>query len=144
MFHCGFLLASIQWQLSINSNRRLGNCSSCDVLGNCSGTFIYFAVMIILFHRNHCYEFLTETQLFITIFQCFPVDQFWKASDEPISAQCKGSDAQLSMSVYLGGTIPHIITDAVLLVFSMPLVWKLKMRRAQKVMLVAIFALGAM
>ena len=60
-----------------------------------------------------------------------------------MSTQCKGSNAQLSIPVYLGGTIPHIITDAALLIFPMPLVWNLKILRCQKVMFVAIFALGA-
>ncbi|KAM0798171.1 hypothetical protein BDR22DRAFT_809274, partial [Usnea florida] len=79
--------------------------------------------------------------LLMTIFQCFPVDQFWKSSN--MSTQCKGSNAQSSMPVYLGGTIPHIIIDTALLMFPMPLVWSLKILKWQKIMLVAMFALGA-
>ncbi|KAM0799831.1 hypothetical protein BDR22DRAFT_822202 [Usnea florida] len=43
---------------------------------------------------------------------------------------------------FSGCTIPHIVTDAMLLIFPMPLVWKLQMRRSQKVMLTVVFALG--
>lgn len=60
-----------------------------------------------------------------------------------MSTQCKGSNAQFSIPVYLGGTIPHIMIDAALLIFPMPLVWNLTILKWQKIMFVAMFALGA-
>ena len=47
------------------------------------------------------------------------------------------------MPVYLGATIPHIIIDTALLIFPMPLVWNIKILKWQKIMFVAMFAMGA-
>lgn len=109
------------------------------MLGNCSGTFTLFDLMESLFHGDGCRGFLTKTQLFITIFQCSPIDGFW---DDLL--RCEGLDAPDSLLTYMGCTIPHIITDAGLLIFPIPLVWKFQMGRSQKVMLTGIFALGGM
>ena len=42
----------------------------------------------------------------------------------------------------MGCMISHTVIDGVLFLFPMPLVWKLQMRRSQKVTLTGIFAVG--
>ena len=81
----------------------------------------------------------------MTIFQCSPIDSFWEwdYSSVPL-LDCHGPDSGSPPGRYLGYTIPHIVTDAVLLILQMPLVWKLQMRRSQKVMLTVVFAMGGL
>ena len=44
----------------------------------------------------------------------------------------------------VGISVPHIITDVVLLGFPVPLIWKLQMLRRQKVVLTVIFTMGSL
>ncbi|KAF6238430.1 hypothetical protein HO173_003397 [Letharia columbiana] len=80
--------------------------------------------------------------LFITIFQCSPINSFWEwdYSSGPVPLKCNGEDPGFPIPQYIA--IPHIVTDAMLLIFPMPLVWKLQMHRSQKAMLTMVFALG--
>ena len=52
MLHISLLLASFQLQRSVNPIGRLADCSSCNVLGNCSGTFTLSDLMVILFYQD--------------------------------------------------------------------------------------------
>ena len=51
MLHISFLLASFQWKHSVNPSRPLDNCSSCNMLGNYSGTFTFFNLLAVLWRR---------------------------------------------------------------------------------------------
>ena len=45
---------------------------------------------------------------------------------------------------FIGTSIAHIITDVVLIGLPVPLISKLHIRRSQKVILIAIFAMGSL
>lgn len=67
-------------------------------------------------------------------FNCIPTKKLW----EP---QIPGGCMDLA-KFYYGIQIPNIVTDAVLLVMPMPVVWHLPISRQQKVGLSGIFILG--
>jgi len=76
------------------------------------------------------------TQLFISIFRCKPVDNFWNWSS---SYAC--TDAHW---VLLGGSVPHVATDLIMLLLPVPLVWNMQLRWSQKLILCGIFGLGGL
>ena len=47
-------------------------------------------------------------------------------------------------SIYMGTGIVHVITDFMLLLFPLLLIWKLDMSKPQKLCLIAVFALGSL
>ncbi len=72
--------------------------------------------------------------LFASIFQCVPIAAGWD-----LSTHGKCIDQK---SFFLGQAIPNAIMDFVLLIIPLPFLWKLHVRRPQKVALVVIFLLG--
>lgn len=72
----------------------------------------------------------------LTIFQCVPVGSIWSITDG--ARKCYYDNFQL----FVGLSIPHILTDVVLLGIPVPLIWNLHLYRSRKVVLTAVFALG--
>ena len=61
MLHNSFLLASFQWQRSVNPSRHPDNRDSCNVLGNNSGTFTLTDLKDTLVYGDGYRDFLTKT-----------------------------------------------------------------------------------
>ena len=72
------------------------------------------------------------------IFQSIPVGCQW---DPSAVENCKSFDI-LSYFRYL--SLPSIITDIVMLVLPMPMIWQLRLSRSQKIGLTGVFLTGSM
>lgn len=78
-----------------------------------------------------CYSITT---IFTNIFQCTPVDSNWDAS---IVAHC----VDLNTALVVLSSI-NVLTDFIILVLPMPLIWRLKTSIRRKMQLTSIFLLG--
>ena len=77
--------------------------------------------------------------MLLTIFRCTPIDTQWDLHDiHDSETDCHFGVNQL----FVGLSIPHIVTDVVLLGLPVPLIWSLHLHSSRKVILTAIFALG--
>ncbi|MCJ1244556.1 hypothetical protein MMC30_001754 [Trapelia coarctata] len=68
------------------------------------------------------------------ILSCIPIEAFWNFS---IEGNCYDG---LKWNIGIG--IPNILTDFIILVFPMPMVWRLQMRPSQKIAVSVAFILG--
>lgn len=75
-------------------------------------------------------------QALIVIFNCVPIAASW---DLNLAATGKCVDKK---SFYVGGSVPNVITDLILVIMPLPYVWELHASLAQRIVLAAIFALG--
>ena len=75
-------------------------------------------------------------RVFATLFECRPVSYFW---DRTRRGTCVDYHALLT-SV----TVINMITDVAILVFPMPIVWKLRIPRKQKVSICLVFCVGGL
>ncbi|KAF2794214.1 hypothetical protein K505DRAFT_337152 [Melanomma pulvis-pyrius CBS 109.77] len=73
--------------------------------------------------------------LFIVIFACNPVRGSWDITIT--TAKCIPVK-----SIYLGGSVPNVITDAILVMMPIPYVWRLHAPLAQRIILASMFMLG--
>lgn len=69
------------------------------------------------------------------IFTCKPVEAQWNIAIE-------GAECLDTKKVYLGASIPNVITDILLLILPVPYVWKLHAPLSQRMILVGMFSLG--
>ncbi|MCJ1352543.1 MAG: hypothetical protein MMC33_002527 [Icmadophila ericetorum] len=69
-----------------------------------------------------------------SILSCVPVAGFW---DKASPSKCINTTR-----FFLGVAIPNITTDLVILIFPLPMIWKLRMAKSQKVALMGVFTLG--
>ncbi|KAF9737394.1 hypothetical protein PMIN06_001201 [Paraphaeosphaeria minitans] len=76
------------------------------------------------------------TIFLIVIFNCDPIAGSWDLS---LAATAKCVDKK---SFYVGGSVPNVITDIVLVIMPLPYVWRLHASVAQRIVLGCIFALG--
>lgn len=74
--------------------------------------------------------------MLIVIFNCTPIAGSWDIS-LALTAKCIDKK-----SFYVGGSVPNVITDLVLVIMPLPYVWKLHASLAQRIVLGGIFALG--
>ena len=95
-----------------------------------------FGVVCLNCKNFNCNFTHLELQVFVTVFQCHPVNGFW---DLGVVATCLKTDR-----VNIGSSILHVITDVAILILPLPLVWKLRIERSQKATLSAVFALGGL
>lgn len=79
----------------------------------------------------------TITALNIVIFQCRPVRYFWDRASIP--GMCMDE-----ISAIIGISIPNIVTDFILLFIPLPLVWRLRIPRTQKLAVTGAFLLGGL
>jgi len=70
------------------------------------------------------------------IFQCDPIRKAWN----PILA---GSCIDIS-KLYLGNAIPNIITDVIIIIVPIPMIWDLKITRSQRIALCGVFLMGSL
>lgn len=76
----------------------------------------------------------TLSQVFVSIFGCWPISGFW---DDSIGARC--IPTQPYWYINAAG---HILTDIVILVLPIPAISRLKLPRRQRYILMGIFCLG--
>ena len=75
-------------------------------------------------------------QVFFDIFQCVPISSAWNPSE---TGKCLPYGA-----LVLAMGIVNIITDVIMLVLPMPLLWKLNVSKSRKWMLMIMFSLGGL
>ncbi|KAI9681517.1 MAG: hypothetical protein M1817_002801 [Caeruleum heppii] len=75
--------------------------------------------------------------IFASVFECKPVSYFWNQAIPGTEGKC------VNVNIYylLSGLIT-IITDVIILILPMPVVWKLQIPKSQKFALTGIFVLG--
>ncbi|MCJ1431485.1 hypothetical protein MMC27_000838 [Xylographa pallens] len=108
---------------------------------------IKFSILAFLFRVFHVPTFklpLSITAVIITlttvaslctaIFSCHPIHGFW---DLETPSTCIDP-----LKFYFAQAIPSIITDIILLILPLPLVWKLKVTKSQKWGVSAVFLVG--
>lgn len=88
---------------------------------------IYIAVIAVV----TCW---TLSQVFVSIFGCWPISGFW---DDSIGARCIPTRPYWYINA-----AGHILTDIVILVLPIPAISRLKLPRRQRYILMGIFCLG--
>jgi hypothetical protein len=73
-------------------------------------------------------------QFYVIFSACVPLNAFWDPTVQ--GATCH------SQSYWFANNYLHIATDLLIFILPMPVVWKLQVRMAQKILLLSIFALG--
>ncbi|KAI0481248.1 hypothetical protein GGR56DRAFT_688849 [Xylariaceae sp. FL0804] len=76
----------------------------------------------------------TLAQIFVMIFTCSPVAGYWDISLNPTCLP--------EVKIQTVNAIGNMITDVIVLLLPMPVVWKLSLKKAQKLALMGIFGLG--
>ncbi|KAI9812987.1 MAG: hypothetical protein M1832_006424 [Thelocarpon impressellum] len=71
----------------------------------------------------------------IVVGQCTPPAHFWQPKKTP------GKCINL-VRFFVGSAIPNIITDFMIVILPMPLIWRMQLKLEQKITLTAIFALA--
>lgn len=79
----------------------------------------------------------TVSVILALIFACKPIAKAWDATITGGSCINRGG-------LYLTIAITNIITDLILLILPIPLVWRLQMPRIQKLGLIVIFIIGSL
>jgi hypothetical protein len=72
----------------------------------------------------------------VTIFQCRPVSDYWKLTDVP-QPNCINQTRTL-----LAAGVVNILTDIMVVIVPIYVVWKLQLKRRQKIAVVCLFGLG--
>ena len=73
---------------------------------------------------------------FAMIFQCSPIQKAWNPT-------IQGDCIDIS-KLYLSNAVPNIITDIIIIIAPIPILWKLKVTRAQKAALCGVFSMGGL
>jgi hypothetical protein len=76
------------------------------------------------------------SQTFSVIFQCIPIDSLWGASE---ARYCVNDEA---VAISLG--VANILTDIIMLVLPLPVLWNLQMSKSRKQLLTLIFTMGGL
>jgi hypothetical protein len=95
----------------------------------------FFALVSVLQPRQDI--LLIRLQEAGVTFACKPIAGSWDLALAP-TARCISKK-----KFYLGGSIPNVVTDIILVIMPGPYVWKLHAPIAQRIVLAGIFALGA-
>ena len=74
------------------------------------------------------------------IFQCSPVSAFWSNYEFLILPYCMPA----LLKFYLGITVSDFITDVLIVILPIPVLWKLKLPLRTRIATVGIFLLGAL
>lgn len=71
---------------------------------------------------------------FVALFACIPIQKSW---DSSVPGHCR--DRQTN---FIGAAIPNIVTDFILLILPVPLLWHLQTSVRRKIGLIGVFAAG--
>ena len=80
-----------------------------------------------------CYTIAQET---ITIFQCVPISGAW---DPAVHTRAKCIPLNI---IFVAMASMNVVTDVITLSLPLPLLWRLRINKAQKFQLIGIFLLG--
>ncbi|EHK17254.1 uncharacterized protein TRIVIDRAFT_42454, partial [Trichoderma virens Gv29-8] len=85
----------------------------------------------------------TVASILTSVFQCVPISALWQQFDpvhptDPSTFTCGVNIHNL----FIGKTVPHIVTDVLILLFPLPYIWNLHLRMSQKIATACIFMLG--
>ncbi|KAI4244101.1 MAG: hypothetical protein L6R40_003085 [Gallowayella cf. fulva] len=86
---------------------------------------------------------LTVSCVFVSIFQCIPVHKFWETLGGELAPELGGRCINVRSYFVISGSI-NTITDFVLLAMPIPILWRLRTGRPQKLLLTGIFTVGLM
>ena len=78
----------------------------------------------------------SRAQVIVCIVPCIPVYGFW---DKTIPSMCYNE-----VKYFWIVSIPNIISDFLIFIFPIPLVWNLQLRVSQKVAVTSILAIGGL
>ncbi|KAL8801103.1 MAG: hypothetical protein Q9182_004696 [Xanthomendoza sp. 2 TL-2023] len=84
---------------------------------------------------------LTVACVVVTIFQCIPVYKFWETLGGKLTPQLGGQCINVRLYFIISGSI-NTFTDFVLLAMPIPILWRLRTGKPQKLLLTAIFTVG--
>lgn len=91
---------------------------------------IYLVVMIIV-------SLWTVGQILLTAFTCVPIEQLFDDRIPPTNCNPMGPVTQI-----LVNSVGNIVTDVIILLLPLPVVWRLKLNIKQKAALLGVFCLG--
>lgn len=100
-----------------------------------TGSTVWFSMLIKI-----CFvlQVVGETiWLFVIIFECRPISSVWDKSIT--NPQCLNLAA-----IYLAGAITSIVTDVILMILPMPMLWKLQMSRPKKLGIAMVFVVASL
>ncbi|PWY82709.1 integral membrane protein Pth11-like protein [Aspergillus eucalypticola CBS 122712] len=92
---------------------------------------MWFCVALTIGYRFSC------TVAFLVC--CRPVSYYWTQYADPAGGRCVYN----LYPFYIGNAAANVTTDVIILLVPMPLIWRLQMRTAQKVLVCSIFLLGS-
>ena len=72
----------------------------------------------------------------VSIFSCHPINGFWDATVKP---RCINTEA-----FFVGNAVPNIVTDIIILLLPIRMIWRLHVSRDQKLALSFVFMLGGL
>ncbi|KAL9007474.1 MAG: hypothetical protein Q9173_007269, partial [Seirophora scorigena] len=84
---------------------------------------------------------LTVACVFVTIFQCVPIRDFWDTFAGKLAPEGGGRCIDVQLYFIISGAI-NTFTDFALLALPIPVLWRLKTGKPQKWLLTAIFTVG--
>ncbi|KAL8687901.1 MAG: hypothetical protein Q9224_005020 [Gallowayella concinna] len=84
---------------------------------------------------------LTVACVVVTIFQCIPVHKFWETLGGKLAPQLGGQCINVRHYFIISGSI-NTFTDFVLLAMPIPILWRLRTGKPQKLLLTGIFTVG--
>jgi hypothetical protein len=103
------------------------------VAGMCLSWFIAIVSVLTWICTSKTYSL--PLKMFCVIFSCIPVQAAWDITIT--DAKCIPL-----RSIYLGGSIPNVILDIVIVFMPMPYVWRLHAPLGQRLILAGMFVLG--
>ncbi|KAL8654808.1 MAG: hypothetical protein Q9226_003291 [Calogaya cf. arnoldii] len=84
---------------------------------------------------------LTISCVMASIFQCIPVHMFWETLGGKLAPQLGGRCINVRSYFLISGSI-NAITDFALLAMPIPILWRLRTGKPQKLVLTGIFTVG--
>ncbi|MCJ1422834.1 hypothetical protein MMC29_000714 [Sticta canariensis] len=72
----------------------------------------------------------------VSIFSCHPINGFWDATVKP---RCINTEA-----FFVGNAVPNIVTDIIILLLPIRMIWRLRVSKDQKLALSFVFMLGGL
>lgn len=76
------------------------------------------------------------TAAFLSVLPCHPVSYNWDRTQQ--GGHCTGNPGDFTIGV----SVPNIVTDVLILLLPLPVIWQLKMQPQKRVALCGIFSLG--
>ena len=115
--------------------------------GLCKASILLFYLRVFATTRKRYYTIMTLMAFlaawifaffFAFIFQCSPVEHFWTKLLKP-----KGGTCVDLIALYAAHAATNVVTDLMIYIYPIFLVWSLKVSTSQKVALTGIFLAGA-